>query len=412
MNTNHYDIIIVGGGLSGLYSGYIIQKTSPKTKFIVLESNRTPYIGGRVGNDTFYGTSVVIGAGIGRKRSDYLLQNLLHELDIPYKEFTVDMKYSPLIKEPLSIKKALTYLKKIYKSYDNPPSITFKQFAMEHLGEKVYKQFIVSSGYSDYEKEDVNEVLYHYQMEDNIPGWTGLHIHWNTLIHKLCNKICRNRIHMSAKVEKIHKNKTTHTFEITTSKNITYYAKKVIVATRINALHHLFPQYTIFKEIHGQPFLYVYAKFNKQSAEIMKNAVPKYTIVPGPLQKILPMDASKGVYMIAYCDNKHAEYLKNYVENTEKNREFFEEEVEKSMNLKKGTIHIVAIKCFYWPIGTHYYQPLNETKYKNRLEFIHKVQHPEKGILVVGEAVSRRQGWTEGALESVEKVLHKDWIEN
>jgi hypothetical protein len=354
----------------------------------------------------------VIGAGIGRKRSDYALQNLLCELDIPYKEFTVDMKYSPLIKEPLSIKKTLTYLKKIYKSYENPPSITFKQFATEHLGEKVYKQFIVSSGYSDYEKEDVNEVLYHYQMDDNIPGWTGLHIHWNTLIHKLCNKIGRNRIHMSAKVEKIHKNKTTNTFEITTSKNTTYYAKKVIVATRVNALQQLFPQCAIFKEIHGQPFLYVYAKFNKQSAEIMKNAVPKYTIVPGPLQKILPMDASKGVYMIAYCDNKHAEYLKQYVENTEKNREFFEEEVEKSMNLKKGTIQIVAIKCFYWPIGTHYYQPLNETKYKNRVEFIHKVQHPEKGILVVGEAVSRRQGWTEGALESVEKVLHKDWIEN
>jgi monoamine oxidase len=39
-----------------------------------------------------------------------------------------------------------------------------------------------------------------------------------------------------------------------------------------------------------------------------------------------------------------------------------------------------------------------------------KAQHPEKGILVVGEAVSRNQGWTEGALESVEAVMTKQWI--
>jgi len=31
-------------------------------------------------------------------------------------------------------------------------------------------------------------------------------------------------------------------------------------------------------------------------------------------------------------------------------------------------------------------------------------------MLVVGEAVSRRQGWSEGALESVENVLNKSWI--
>jgi hypothetical protein len=33
-------------------------------------------------------------------------------------------------------------------------------------------------------------------------------------------------------------------------------------------------------------------------------------------------------------------------------------------------------------------------------------------MLVVGEVVSRQQGWTEGALESVHAVLNKKWIEN
>ena len=66
---------------------------------------------------------------------------------------------------------------------------------------------------------------------------------------------------------------------------------------------------------------------------------------------------------------------------------------------------------YYWPIGTHYYEPL-KGPFKTRKEFVYSAQHPEKGMLVVGEVVSRDQGWTEGALESVKEVLDEDWITN
>jgi monoamine oxidase len=71
-------------------------------------------------------------------------------------------------------------------------------------------------------------------------------------------------------------------------------------------------------------------------------------------------------------------------------------------------LKIVALKDFYWPVGTHYYGPLHGVK--NRTEFVYKVQHPMNGMLVVGEAVSTYQGWVEGALESVETALTKKWI--
>jgi monoamine oxidase len=48
--------------------------------------------------------------------------------------------------------------------------------------------------------------------------------------------------------------------------------------------------------------------------------------------------------------------------------------------------------------------------YKDRDEFIERAQHPEKGILVIGEVVSKHQGWTEGALDSVKEVLTKKWV--
>ena len=407
--TSKYYIIIVGAGLSGLYSAYNIKKMFPKINLLVLESNKI--VGGRIGNENFYGANIVVAAGVGRRDTNELLIKLLKELDIKYTSFVVNMHYSKQIKNVINVKEYLIKLRTIYNKYKNPPSITFKKFFVEHLGLKEYKDFVISSGYSDYANEDIYEVLYYYQMEDNAPGWTALHISWSKLVSKLCEKIGYQNIITSAKVENINKS-TDNSFQLVTTinqnKTKMYYSNKVIVATRISSVQKFFPRLKIYKEIHGQPFLYIYAKFDKQSSELMSQLVTTYTIVPGLLQKMIPF--SKSVYMIAYCDNKNAEILQNYKENTPKNRKFFEKQVEEAIGIIPNSLKIVAIKDFYWPIGTHYYEPLDLKKYVNRNEFIKEAQHPESGILVVGEDVSRKQGWTEGALESVHAVLNKKWI--
>ena len=76
------------------------------------------------------------------------------------------------------------------------------------------------------------------------------------------------------------------------------------------------------------------------------------------------------------------------------------------MNIPNNTLQITALLNFYWPVGTHYYTPTSGL----RRDFINKAQHPMPGMLVVGEVVSSNQGWTEGALDSVDKVLTKQWI--
>ena len=114
--------------------------------------------------------------------------------------------------------------------------------------------------------------------------------------------------------------------------------------------------------------------------------------------------------MIAYNDNNNTLALKNNLKNTEENRDMYCELIEKSLGIPTDSLHLIAIKDFYWPVGTHYYKPLNTAVYKDRDEFIDIAQHPEAGILVVGEVVSQNQGWTEGALDSVRAVLTKKWI--
>jgi hypothetical protein len=304
-------------------------------------------------------------------------------------------------------------LKKEYKEDTPNKPITFKEFATKHLGTKKYKEFIITSGYSDYEKEDAFETLYNYGMDDNAGNLVGLSISWKELVDKLIHKIGSQNIKAKQNVVKILKDQVDNCFfEVETQKGVTYKCNKIIIATTISSLQHLLPsKSSIYKQIHGQPFLRLYAKFSKSSTEIMKQYVKGYTVVEGPLQKIIPMDPSKGVYMIAYSDNASAIALKDHLENTLENRSYFEDLLEQALGMEEGSLKINALLDFYWPIGTHYYEPL-KGPYKNRTAFINAAQHPDKNILVVGEVVSKHQGWVEGALESVEAVLNKKWLTN
>lgn len=416
MYTKYYDIVIIGSGIAGLYSAYNIKKESPETSFVVLEKYKKQWIGGRTNNENFYGTTIVTGAGVGRKNKDTLLLKLLKDLDIHTTEYIKKNYYSKNI-QPIDMEIIIDFLKKKLNQYrrEKKPPITFKEFAQYYIGKHMYDQFILSSGYSDYENEDVFESLYYYGMEDNYENWKSVGIPWRTLILSLYHIIGSEHIKPSNDVISITKVKDEPCrFLIITEKGVRYLCNKVIIATTITGIRNLVPgakdKDSLYNEIEGQPFLRLYGKFSKKSIPVMKEFIKGYTIVSGPLQKIIPINANKGIYMISYSDNENARYLKKYLENTSENREYFDNLLEKTLGIPKNTLQLVSIKDFYWPIGTHYYKPLDENKFKNREEFIYQAQHPEKGMLVVGEVVSRNQGWTEGALESVKAVLSKRWI--
>jgi hypothetical protein len=410
MSSKYYDIIIIGSGMSGLYSAYNIKNTCPNTSFLILEKYKKNWIGGRTSNEQFYGTEIVTGAGIGRKSKDKLLHKLLSNLHFQLPEYTVKPYYSNMM-DHVDIKKIIVHLRKEYKKFDDQ-KLTFKEFATKVLGEKLYKKFIMSVGYTDYENEDVFETLYYYGMEDNACCWKSFHVPWKKMVLKLYHVIGSRHFRFSSDVVGIERLQNTPCkFQINIDNGQHYLCNRVIIGSTIDTVKKLLPGHIIYNRIKGQPFLRLYAKFTKKSAEIMKEYVKGYTIVPGPLQKIIPMDPDNGVYMIAYSDNANAIVLKQYLKNTRENRELYEVLLERSLGIPEDSLHIIAIKDFYWPIGTHYYTPLDQS-YSSREEFIHIAQHPEKGILVVGEAVSRNQGWTEGALESVKTVLTKQWIEN
>ena len=435
-SSSYYDIIIIGSGMAGLYAALKVRKLAPRLSFLVVEKYET--YGGRSYNENFENTSVVTGAGIGRLHKDKLLLSLMRKFKIPVQTFETGHNFVASL-QPLChgmVKTTFMELKHAYNKThprtDTPhtphtPHTTFKKFATSVLGKKEYDNFVMCAGYSDYENEDAYDVLYHYNFDDNYNRWVGFSVPWKKLVDKIVDKLeSGHHVINNSEVTRILKHDKY--FEITTkhphlpSQHVQskkkYYCEKVVIATDIDGIKDLI-QYNsnipeavskLYSQIKGQPFLRVYAKFSRESIPHLKEKIQGVTIIPGPMQKVIPMDPDHGVYMIIYSDNADADFFKKYFKNNEKNRSTLNTLLENSLDLK-GKLRIENIKDFYWKNGTHYYTPLTN-EFDTRQEFIAKAQHPDPNVLIVGEVISLHQGWVEGALESVEKTLTKKWLES
>ncbi len=399
-----YDIIIIGAGIAGLYCAYTYKKWNPTCKILLLEKAD---IGGRMGNKSFYGSQLAIGAGIGRDNKDILLKKLLKELAIPNKKFTTDTDYAPSLKSLCNVKQTFLHIKREYNKQTGSKNKTFKEFVEPLLGKEAYNIFTACAGYTDYENEDLHDTLYHYGFEDNYEEFVGIGIPWSLLLDKLVDKIGRTSIKTKSTVTKVT-NQGYHYAIKVKERDSLYLSSKVVFASTVDTVIKLLGnRFPIYKEIHGQPFLRIYGKFSKASTMIMKQVMQSHIlVVTGPIHKIITMDAETGVYMIAYTDNKAAISLKKYTENTERNRNALCRLLEKALEIPNGILELLSISSFYWPIGTHYYQPLS-SEYDSRQAFIKRAQNPEKNLFVIGEMVALNQGWVEGALESVEHIMKK-----
>ena len=120
-----YDVIIVGAGMAGLYCSYKILKKDPSVQLLILEKNETA--GGRAGMKSFHGVNVNIGAGVGRKKKDVLLNKLLKDLDIETHDFQHSKKYASNIQPSCNISSIFRRLKENFIKH--PKNTTFEQFA-------------------------------------------------------------------------------------------------------------------------------------------------------------------------------------------------------------------------------------------------------------------------------------------
>jgi|688.fasta_scaffold196064_2 monoamine oxidase len=391
MTNPSYDCLIVGAGMAGLYMG--MQLRNQGVRFKILEKDSR--VGGRAWTESFAGVDVSPGAGIGRRRKDKLLMQLMEQLDIPIHYFRVQTYRSPAVAKLTQGVEPVSLLKKLVRAFiaQNRPKTTFRTFATRVWGKKDYQAFILLNGYTDMENEDVEQTLTHYGLDDNLEqGWQGFGVPWAKLVQKMVKYVGQSRISTDEAVVRV--SRSTEHFKVQTTNRV-YVCKRLILAVPTRIVAQLVPEFAeLYRLIPDQPFLRIYAQFDPESAKILEQAIQGTTIVSNALQKIIPIRKDKGVYMIAYGDNTNALQA----------RMFTKRKIVELLQMEFGitySLRILNLKRYFWKTGTHYYRPHPENISQ------HIFVHPESNLYVIGESVSFNQGWVEGALESVKRAIRK-----
>lgn len=376
-------VAIIGSGISSLYLAYILKQ---KGYYIdIYEKNN--YIGGRVKMVKFENKDVVAGAGILRLNKDKLVYNFFRKLNVEMKQYKNLFSYSF---DPVNIMEIIEILKKNLKIFIDEgkrSEYTFKKYASNILGNKLYNEFVKSCGLSDFEKADVIDTIYNYGFDDCISGYIAVSVKWQQVLDNLY-LILKNDIHLNTPIKKIR--------EIEDNKYIikNQIYDKVVISTNIDIIREFFLKNKIYRNIEGQSFVRLYVKLNKPIENY-----DKVIITDAPFQKIIEMDKQNCIYMISYSDNKIANKWKKdkNIKKTVKNG---------ILKIFKLDVKVLKHKLIYWKIGTHYFKPLLK-EFKDRNEFLKVAQNPKENLFVIGEAFSNEQGWVEGALESVEQIINK-----
>jgi len=387
---NPYDLCVIGAGIAGLYSGYKWRKQNPTGRIIFVEAGE--HAGGRMETARFSGIDIALGAGVGRTDKDVLLAALLRELHIPIHTFEQKVQYGDSI-NPLKIEDVQA-LRNAAISNE-----AFGSFTRRVLGQSSAHAFIESMGFTDMLRENALEVMQHYGIDDNFEESKKFVVPWAILTRALIKAIGSRRFIYNAQVTSL--SQTPEQLYCVTTPHGQLSARKIVVATTLPSLRALFPRVREYRCIESQPFLRVYAKFPASLGPFLASVFTSFTVVKPPLQNIIPINANKGIYMIAYSDNIHADKLVHYKNNTPANREYFSRLVEKSIGIPPRTLEILRLYSKYWDAGTHFIKPNCSVD----AAFFQRAQHPLPGVVVVGEVVSaRNRGWVEGALESVNAV--------
>jgi hypothetical protein len=116
-----YDVIILGGGISGLYTAYLLLERLPKCKILILE--KESYLGGRI--HTYRDKHMQVEAGAGRySESHMLFRQLLDTLHLKKYE-------TPITSESVYIESETGHM--MDSVFDSPPNYYNENRMMSNL---------------------------------------------------------------------------------------------------------------------------------------------------------------------------------------------------------------------------------------------------------------------------------------
>lgn len=455
MDKEPKDFIIVGGGIAGLYCLYKLLLLIPGCRCMLIEMEDR--VGGRLYPIMWHGTRINLGASAIRDRDIHIL-NLIKELNLEgeLKEFT-SISFPKEFK-PLSDKE-LELIVKMYE--DNKEEIlnnnlTFLQFLYQYFDPNFVKDFIARGIYTDYFNASVPKTIDWYPLEDftfnKKNTTTSLKGGWDQLLKALLDKIYSlnksnkedDLIILNSKVLKIIEDGDI--VEVYLDDGRVFKSLDIILAITINNLKDL------DIEIHSDdddnkeeqnnkdknkgieagediknyyldrvepiPFTRFYT-YHKDGIVKEGNKIPSMMITSNPLQRMAQI--SDNIMLSVYADSAMAEYwhkmyeegnddkLINQVEGMWENYLKITPSISSSFKDKDTFPSIQDFIYKWWDVGTHCFKPSIDDKDLD-ISLLSStpnniIIHPSNKIWIGGEMVGKNQGWSEAAIESIDRLI-------
>lgn len=398
-------MIIVGGGIGGLYAAFLLRMHYPSMKVTVLEASSR--LGGRI--HTIYKHGVHYEGGAGRFSSNHHhLLGLLSKLgldDMMYemkgsKLFIKDSIPQPLFQESLFMDKLNEVAKKL--TSNRLKNTNMLMFMRQILTPSESDDLIYAFGYqSEFEVCSAHHALKalntnflstvkHFGLKGGLSGLV------QALTNFLKDHAC-DILTNCAVVETDFRSKSTSIVHaISNGKPCTFTCDRVVFAVTKPVLSRLLTndlhlQETL-KTISDRPLSRVYAKFPTPA---WFRGLPR-VCTNNNLRHIIPINAEKGLIMLCYTDGLWADLWGNI-----KNKKRLQDELllqARKLFPDKNIPDPEWIDDIFWDVGCHYPMPGHK-----------KYNQPYASQYVVGGEVMTEDynAWVEGALLATHKAIQK-----
>ena len=270
-------------------------------------------------------------------------------------------------------------------------TLTSREILYKYFEKDFADNFILHSEFEDYLEGSFEYLMKYYPIADldNQP-FESMGGQWTELVDKLTLPNIKTDYNANT-VEK-----KGNMFLI----NGDIQAREVIFAVTITALENIkcigFKLPNVSEYVGSTPFSRVYAYY--KDGYTMKDG---YVKVGGIVDKVIKIN--KNVVMASYADGPKAVFWGGVKKLPLTDQKKILEEKLIDVGFNFGTPDDIFIAA--WTDGDHVIRPYG--KFKDIDNLLDKLSKPCKGVYIIGEMLSKRPGYVDGALQSVERLKLK-----
>ena len=404
-----HDIVIIGGGISGLFLAYNLIQSGKHNDVLLVESSSE--LGGRIRTEQIDNYPIEMG---GARFSDNHIHFLALLEDLELKDKMVELpKEITYIHRDKKIKynldKQCQKLMDQQKKYDKKylEKVTLFQYSVEIIGQSETKKLQEMFGYdAEFLKMNAYSALSMFQ-KDLLDTDTNYYVLQDGLseviqqLQSICEKSGKIKIQTEVLVKDIQDKKIK--VEIDGKEDVLRGMKIISTMPYLEVRKmEIFKDLELLHCVKPIPLIRIYAQYptDKKTGKVWFHSINR-TITDNMIRHIIPIDYERGIIMISYTDFYLAEMWNNWNQlGEEVLTERLHTEIHKLFKIKPP--NPLKYKVYYWRAGVHMWK----TKYSMDQTYPKLLKpFPEKEIYLSNESFSKHQCWIEGSLLMARDVL-------